>query len=412
MLRRSRQEWAWAFYDFGNSAYALLVMTLFYPLFFAQWVADSPSGATLWGVAVATSIAIAAVLAPLIGAFTDRNGKRKSYLVLFSTIAITATAALGTSARFGWLTAMIVFVVANSSFAVAHSLYDSFVGVITPKSGSATVLSGLGWAVGYVGGPLCLGFAWLMLGGRLPVSFEDYELVFMVTAAFFLVASFWSFRALPTDRKDLPRDDGNSLRAAWTTIRNWREQPQIFTFLAAMYCLMDGLTTMVYFVSLFASEVLSFSIGQIVGLLVLVQVIGIFTTAGMALLADRVGEVRVLILMSFVWIAIAVLIFLAESFQSFVVVALLTGLVIGSTPAIGRGYLAKLIPAERRAELFGFNTLAGRIATLIGPLLFGIAAGIWDMRIAVLTSIPFFVMGAFILMYYSHRFAEHSNAGS
>jgi len=173
----------------------------------------------------------------------------------------------------------------------------------------------------------------------------------------------------------------------------------IFLFLLAMYFLMDGLTTMVYFVALFAKEALGFNTGQIVLLLLLVQGVGILATAIISWIAEKVGEIRVLIACSGLWIVISILIYLSRSYESFVIIAALTGLVIGSTPAIARGFLGKSVPKERRAELFGFNTFAGRIATLLGPLIYSIASVFLGMRTAIFTVLPFFIVGGIILLY-------------
>lgn len=167
---------------------------------------------------------------------------------------------------------------------------------------------------------------------------------------------------------------------------------------------------MVYFVSLFAKVNLGFTIEQIVVLLLTVQCIGIPATAMMGWLAEKVGEIRFLILCSILWIVISFLIFFSSDYASFRIVAYLTGIVIGSTPAIARGFLGKIIPIEKRAEFFGFNTLAGRIATLIGPLVFGIATFLWNMRIAVLTVVPFFVVGTILLIYLNVNFKRWKNA--
>jgi UMF1 family MFS transporter len=130
----------------------------------------------------------------------------------------------------------------------------------------------------------------------------------------------------------------------------------------------------------------------------------------MCWLAEKVGEIKLLILCSILWIVISILIFFSRDYVSFRIVAYLTGIVIGSTPAIARGFFGKIIPVEKRAEFFGFNTFAGRIATLIGPLIFGIVSSLWNMRIAVLTVIPFFIVGAILLVYLNVNFRRWQSA--
>jgi len=400
MYRPTKKEWAWATYDFGNSAYALIVMTIFFPLFFAEYVAPSGLTTLLWGVATALSLLVAGLISPLLGAFTDREAKRKSYFVLFSVIAIVGTMVLPSTAVMPWALGLVVFVVVNASFGLSLSLYDSFIAVVPKNRDVSTTVSGIGWAVGYLGGPLCLLLAFLVLGQRLPASLADYRTLFLVTGIFFFLCSVWPFMSLPQDSETPKTTVGlGAFRTVWRTLRLWRTMRHIFLFLLAMYFLMDGLTTMVYFVALFAKEALGFNTGQIVLLLLLVQGVGVLATAIISWIAEKVGEIRVLIVCSGLWIVISILIYFSRSYESFVIIAALTGLVIGSTPAIARGFLGKNIPKERRAELFGFNTFAGRIATLLGPLIYSIASVFLGMRTAIFTVLPFFIVGGIILLY-------------
>ncbi|MCK4353533.1 MFS transporter [candidate division WOR-3 bacterium] len=411
MYKPTNKEWSWAMYDFGNSAYALIVMTIFFPLFFAEYIVSGKLTAALWGLSVAISILLVGLISPLLGALADKEAKRKSYFVLFSIMAIIGTMVLSFTAYIPLYLGILIFILVNFSFGLALSLYDSFITVVPQKKNVSTTLSGIGWAIGYIGGPLCLLIAWFLMGRKLPVDLSDYRTLFLVTGLFFFAFSIWPYLSLPKDKLSPAVSTGlSALRTVWQTLRSWRNRKHIFIFLIAMYFLMDGLTTMVYFVSLFAKVTLGFTIEQIVILLLIVQGIGIFTTAIMSWLAEKFGEIRLLILCSILWIVISFLIFFSSDYASFRIVAYLTGIVIGSTPAIARGFLGKIIPVEKRAEFFGFNTLAGRMATLIGPLVFGIAAYLWNMRIAILTVVPFFVIGAILLIYLNMNFKRWQNA--
>jgi len=414
MYKPTNKEWSWAMYDFGNSAYALIVMTIFFPLFFAEYVVHGKLTAALWGLSVAVSILLVGLISPLLGAFTDKEAKRKSYFVLFSILAIIGTMVLPFTAYIPSYLGIIIFVFVNFSFGLSLSLYDSFITVVPQEKNVSTTLSGIGWAIGYIGGPLCLLIAWFLMGGKLPADLSDYRTLFLVTGLFFFAFSIWPYLSLPKDTKDntipIMKAGLSAFQTVRDTLTSWRNMKQIFVFLLAMYFIMDGLTTMVYFVSLFAKVNLGFTIEQIVQLLLIVQIIGIPATVIMCWLAEKVGEIKLLILCSILWIVISILIFFSSDYVSFRIVAYLTGIVIGSTPAIARGFFGKIIPVEKRAEFFGFNTFAGRIATLVGPLIFGIVSSLWDMRIAILTVIPFFIIGAILLVYLNMNFRRWQSA--
>ena len=154
-----------------------------------------------------------------------------------------------------------------------------------------------------------------------------------------------------------------------------------------------------YFVSLYATKELHFTIEQIVILLVIVQVVAVFATAFLGLIAKRWGEIRLLVFCSAVWTIIVFLMYFLSDIRYYYYISALTGLVVGATPAIGRGLLSKIIPREKRAEMFGFNSLASRVAVIVGPIVFGIVASLGGMRLALLTVLPFFAVGAGLFLW-------------
>jgi UMF1 family MFS transporter len=395
----NRGEWGWVLYDFGNSAYALLVMTLFYPLFFSSYVAPGASSATAWGLSVSVSILLAGIVSPLLGAYTDQMGRRKSFFTLFGALSIIGIFILPFAGRGGpWLGAA-AFVAVNSAFGIALSLYDSFVVVVPSKKTSPTMLSGVGWSLGYVGGLACLGLAYLVAGRVLPSSEPSYVSYFLVAGIFFFVCAIPTYLTLPNDDGPSPgavRQRVASFRKVWLTLKS-REHRHLLIFLLAMYFVMDGVTTIVYFTSLYAQDALGFNIGQVVWLLVIVQLVAIPATVGLAWLADRWGEVRTLVVSTCLWVTLLVMIYFATSYGFFMIISVLTGFAVGSSPAIARGYLAKKIPPDQRAEFFGFNTFVGRMAALLGPLAFGVVASAAGMRAAVWSILPFFLAGLILL---------------
>ncbi len=309
MYKLTKKEWAWSMYDFGNSAYALIVMTIFFPLFFKKYIITGELTTALWGGSVALSLLLAGLIAPFLGAFTDTKAKRKSYFVLFSISSIIGTMLLSFTARVPPYLGILIFVVVNSVFGLSLSLYDSFIVVVPQQPKLSTTLSGIGWAIGYIGGPLCLLIAWLLMGQKLPLDLSDYTTLFLITGLFFFIFSIMPFRYLPGDiTEDTPKTSASAFSSVWRTLHSWREMKNIFIFLFAIYFITDGLTTVVYFVSLFAEKSLGFSIEQIVVLLVFTQVVGIFTTGIICWLAEKYGEIRLLMLCSITWIIIIYLI--------------------------------------------------------------------------------------------------------
>ncbi|MCK5611103.1 MFS transporter, partial [Candidatus Pacearchaeota archaeon] len=372
-----------------------------------KYVAIGEQTAALWGVSVAISILLAGLVSPILGAYTDKLAQRKRYFIVLSLLSIIGTMLLYTTAQMSLFYGILFFIIINTAFGLSRSLYDSFITVVPDNKNTTTFLSGFSWAMGYIGGPLCLLIVWLFLGQKLPINLSDYRILFPITGLFFLTFSLWTYYSLPQDiHRPVVQKSLNAFQTVWKSLRLWKSMKHIFVFLIAMYFIMDGITTIIYFISLYAKVNLQFSIEQIVGILLLVQIVGIFATIFIGWLAEKYGEIRLLIICSIIWLFIIILIFLSDNYTSFLIIAALTGLVIGSTPAIARGFFGKIIPAEKRAELFGFNTFASRMASLLGPLIFGIASSFWNMRIAILTIIPFFIIGVIMLVYLKINFKK------
>lgn len=398
-FRLSWQELSWSLYDFSNSAYALIVMTLYYPIYFTTYVfPDSPLH---WAVAVSGSIGLTGLVSPLVGAYADRHGRRKGLFLSFSLAAVVGTALLPLSGIIGGYGGLLVFVLVNFSFGTALFLYDSFLVVVPSEHEASTTVSGIGWALGYGGGLACLAVIVAFIDWRVPPGQSGMHLAFIVTAGFFLLFSIVPYRILPPDTPPLEfTDSRNSFQVVLETVRHtWPGKRLVFLFLVAMYFIQDGLTTVVYFTGIYAKQELQFDWSEIMLLIILTNVVGTLTTAPLSALGERIGEVRMLLATVVTWVGIVIAISVLSDPAHFYVIACITGMVIGTTPAVARGFLSKIIPEDRRAELFGFNSFAGRIATFFGPLMFGIFSSLFSMRVALLVAVlPFFALGAVMMV--------------
>ena len=396
-MHKIKQTKYWYLYDFANSAYALVVMSLFFPLYFATFLYPE-GGESVWGVVVAISILCTALVAPLLGAKADLLGKR---LTLFKYTSIFAALGCISLALLGYVSsnaAVAIFVVVNTLFGLSLSLYDALLLDVTDNRKYITTYSGIGWALGYIGGPLCLLIIWLILGGELPTNKDQYEKAFLITGLFFLVISIYIFFNLKFDESN-ETTTHSSLSEVWTTLKSWRDHKAIWIFLAGMYFLMDGLTTIVYYTAIYAKQTLKFDTSDIVIFFLVVQFIGVPATYYLSKRASKWGELNVIKLCAVIWCLIILLLYWADGEQRtwFYVISVLTGLVVGTTPAVSRAYLAKIIPLHKRAQFFGFNTFASRFATIFGPLIFAVVSSLYGMKAALLSILPFFVLGVVLL---------------
>ena len=191
-LWRNRPVLAWAFYDWANSAFSLLVVTVFVPLMLGGfWNDGAASPLTTFRLGVGNGIASAVVvlLAPLLGAMTDRAGRRKPWLAAFTGLGVLATAGLAAVGPGGWLLALVCFVLGSIGFFAANSLYDALLIDVAHRQAYDRV-SALGYALGYLGSALLFVLSIAMLAQ--PERFGFASAVESIRLSFLMVAVWWA----------------------------------------------------------------------------------------------------------------------------------------------------------------------------------------------------------------------------
>jgi len=395
---RKREALSWAFYDFANSAYSLLILSFVFPIFYKQAIAGPQAGDLYWGLITSISILLGGLASPVIGAMADHDARRKSKWVVFALAAMAATGALYWSGPGLLFFASAAFMAANFFFEVAQTLYDSFLlHVSTPQT--AGRISGLGWGLGYLGGVLAmLAFRPLYEQGFIGEHEPLYKLTFLATAIFFFVFSLPAFlfireRPAAQRRPSWPALLRIGLRNVVVSLREIRRHRAIAWFLLAFLLMNDALVTLFAFISIYAHDTLGLTVGEIVPLFILIQVLAFPCTLAAGWLSDRHGGKSFLLGALGVWVLITGGLAVASSKPFFYALGILTALVIGSSQAIARAWLSKMVPMERRCEFFGFNGFASKVAATIGPVVFGgISVLTGSQRLAMAALLPFFVV--------------------
>jgi len=385
-----RQTISWAFYDFANSAYTLIVASFVFPIYFKEVVAGGGAlGDLLWGIVVSTSILLGALAAPVIGAMADADGRRKRKFVFFTLLCIIGTAALFFAQNGALLLSAIVFIVANLSIEIAITLYDSFLSRVSTPATAGRV-SGLGWGLGYLGGVLSM----LLLRPLFTAdtATASYHLTFPLVALFFLLFALPAFFFLRETRKPLCRSSVMAgFRRTFATVRDLRAHRRIAWFLVAFYFMNDALVTIFSFTPIYAKSTLGMPMNEIMVALIAVQLFSFVSTILIGWLSDHLGQKRILLAAIAGWMLVTALLAATTTRLLFWIVVLLTGVVIGSSQAIARSWFSRIVPQHRQAEFFGFNAFASKLSAVTGPLLFGFVV-LWSgsERVALLALLPFF----------------------
>src|SRR4051812_11638403 len=215
---------SWAFYDWANSSFATTVMAGFFPLYFKQyWNAGVPATESTLRLGLANGAAslIVAIIAPLVGAIADKSGSRVRLLALFTVLGAAMTCALYLVAKGDWLQAAVFYALASVGFWSGNQFYDSLItDVAEPRD--YDVVSGYGYALGYLGGGVLFLINVLMV--TQPAKFGIADASMAVKLSFVSVGIWWVLFTVPTllfvkeARSHAPLPYGQAITAGWREI--------------------------------------------------------------------------------------------------------------------------------------------------------------------------------------------------
>ena len=388
MTPERRRILAWCLYDFANSAYSAVIVATVFGVYYVSHIVGNEHGLgdLWWGRAISGSLLLVVLTGPLLGALADRSGLRKRFFVAFTLLCIVCIA-LFTTLRPGMiLQGFVLIALANFGFESSQIYYNAYLSDIAPPHELGFV-SGLGFAIGYLGSIVGLVVALPLVNAR------QFGLLWLIVAGFFAVFSIPAFVSLP---RTAPRPEKRL-----ELVRIFRDvlgNPELRRFLLAFFVYFDGVETTIVFSGIFAATTLRFTTPEVIKLFLAVQFSAL---AGALLLArptDRWGPKRVITLTLVLWIGVATSAYFAQTKPTFVVVAVLAGLGLGSIQAASRALMASLIPPGKESELFGFYALCGKSSSVLGPLVFGgISYLAGSQRLAVVALGLFFLAGLILL---------------
>lgn len=410
---RRRAVIAWCLFDFANSSYTTLIITVAFSVYFREVVvnAGDNSGDRLWGIANFIAMLVVALSSTVIGAAADHAGRKKLLLTFTTVQTVIATCLLYFVGPGQVVRAMALYVVATIGFELGYVFYNSFLPeVSTPRTIGR--ISGWAWGVGYVGGLaallLCSPFLTSELrdaaGGLIDSAVTDRQLSFLIVGLFYLVFALPAFLWLRETRThaattSLARLSIVGLRRVVHTLRHLRDHRQAGKFVVASLFYNDGITTIIIFSAVFATATFGFTMAEVVRLFLVLNVVAIPGALFAGYLADRIGSRPTILLSLVLWIAVVITGYMAQTRLAFWIMASGAAIGMGSTQAVSRAYMAQLSPKDRESEFFGFYVLSGKFASIFGPLLFGmISAYTGSQRLAVLSLLPLFIIGLLIML--------------
>jgi UMF1 family MFS transporter len=401
---------AWALYDFANTIFSFAVVSTAIGL----WATDAGrfgerDGNVVVSIAVALSVALNAIVSPILGALSDRGGRRLPFLLFFTALCIIPTALIGPSPA---IVGIALFAVANFAYQAALIYYDaSLKSVSYPETRGR--LSGIGVAVGYCG-TIFVGLLLIVL--KVPV--EGRFLVAAILFAVFAVPIFVVVRERGTVARITLKDVTGSWSQLRTTIQHARQVPGLGRFLLGRFFYSDAVNTIIVVMAVVTvyAKGLSDSTAQIV--LLGLTVVAVLASFGWGRLVDSWGPKRTLLLVLGSWAfglvlgAVSLGIDGPIGFVAFLIAGAVLGSGLGGVQVADRVFMVRLSPPERLGEFFGLYGLVGKGSQVIGQLLYGVTVyllldtlKVGAYQLAVLTLLVTMLIGYWLIQPVSDRWA-------
>ncbi|KAA0959120.1 MFS transporter [Planococcus sp. ANT_H30] len=407
MKKFSKEEKSWALYDWGSSAYTLIITTAVFPIYYKASATEagiSLANSTAYlGYTIAIFTFILAMIGPILGTIADYEGLKKRFFVGFFILGTASTALLAFVPSENWLLMLICYVFAALGATGANLFYDAFIVDITTEKRMNSV-SAFGYGLGYIGStiPFILSIAIIILAqnGLLPISVTiASRIAFMITAIWWIAFSIPMFRHVKQLHyiKREPRLVRQSFKRLGKTLREIRQYRALVLFLIAYFFYIDGVGTIIALSTAYGTD-LGLNSSSLLIVLLVTQIVAAPFAILYGRLANRFTGKKMLYVGICVYIVICIYAYFLETITDFWILAMLVATSQGGIQALSRSYFGKLVPKENSNEFFGFYNIFGKFAAILGPLLVAITSQVTGKsNMGVFSLVILFVIGLIVL---------------
>jgi UMF1 family MFS transporter len=406
-----REIFAWVMYDWANSAYSTLSITVL--VSYLQAILPGETGVRAWGWGIGVTNLLVAILSPVLGAVADGRATKRLWLTGTALTGAIASALMffATPDR-AWLL-VVLFLIAQLGMELAQGFYNGFLPELAGEK-RMDRLSAQGFAVGYVGGGLSLLLFLLLfsLGTHIGLPSSDADptsllprlgllLMGVWWAVFTLPAVFWlRDRGKPKHDLSVAASALKALREVKKTITNLKRYRMLFLFLLGFLFYNDGAQTVLSQASVFGKQELGMTAGELVQVVLMIQFVALPGALGIGYLSERLGAKVALVLCLAVWVALLVGAYFVSTKAEFWVLGGGVALVMGGIQSVSRSIMGKMTPVAHTAEFFGFFNLSSKAASMFGPVVFSeVLTRTHDAHNAILSLLLFFVVGWVIVSF-------------
>jgi UMF1 family MFS transporter len=390
---------AWALYDFANTIFSFAIVSYAMSLWAIRFLGEG-DGQFWFTLAISASVLLNATVSPVLGAMSDRVGRRRPFLAAFTVLAVVPTGLIGL-VDIG--VGLLLFALANFAYQAALIYYDALLpDVARPETRGR--LSGIGVGLGYLG---------TIVSGLLFRFTTDAD-GRSTAASFLLVGSLFAIFAIPLFARVRERGRENVPFRAIDAVRSWsqlatslrtaRQTPGLLRFIIGRFFYSDPVNTAIVVMSAFAVGAIGFTEGEALNILLLLTVVAVLASFGWGALVDRWGPKRTLLAVLTSWMGGLLLIGLWLAPIPFLVAGAVLGSGLGGVAVTDRLLLLRLVPADQVGAMLGLYGIAGKLSAVVGPPLYGVIVvtllpplGTAAYQVAILSLLGLMVIGFLIV---------------
>lgn len=400
---------SWALYDLANTPFAVIIITIIFPVYFTNIIVDPKiyppnTGDLMWGISNGISMLLTLVCAPIFGAIADSSRGKNKFLTILTIICIMFCSSLYFLGPGMLIPAMVIFILSNFFYQTSMEFYNSFLPQLSTKDNTGTI-SGFGFSLGYLGGFLTLILTLPFIRGEFKESnLLNIRLTFLIASIFFLIFSIPSFIFL----KDSPFQKPVEIKTSYVvhgfrklidTLKNIRKHKNLFIFLVSYFLFSNAFSILALYISIYAKNTLNLTLFEIVILFIFGQILTAACSLLFGWLTDKVGAKNTITFTLFIWIIIIILVATLITLKAvFYVAYILAAIITGSTLIAARSLMTFLTPVDREAEFFGFYAVGGKFSSILGPVVFGTVSFLTKSQRAALLSTLLFLIGGLVAL--------------
>ncbi|MDP3312730.1 MFS transporter [Lutibacter sp.] len=414
----------WAFYDWANSVYSLVIGTAVFPIYY-EAVTSSDEGivnflgttwhnTTIYSYGLGLSFLIVAFLSPILSAIADYTGNKKKFMQFFCFLGSFSVMSLYFFTGKETIGVGIVFtILASIGFWGSIVFYNAYLPEVAPPEEHDRV-SAKGFIWGYTGSVLLLAFNLSMV--MKPELYGIVDTTLPARISFLIVGIWWfafaqvTFSRLPNNPfKRKPEKDFifKGFKELQLVLKEIKKQAQLKILLISFFLYSIGVQTVILLASTFGIKDLGLETSNLIITILLIQIVGVIGAFVFSRLSEKIGNIKALKITILIWSIACFSAFMLNKedplvYLKFYALGGFIGLVLGAIQTLSRSTYSKLIPdeTEDHATYFSFYDVTEKIAIVVGMALAGLVTSYTNsLRLFILLLAVFFVAGFVVLSF-------------